>query len=197
MYKGASQSCPAYSGGYTSQSPNQGGSPQAFGVYLDSLPSHLIPCNGTVYAWHYCYYSTGTNESRSDAVFAVYHTDAMSEGYLLREGSHYPFFLSSRESVFSCGTVNLNESEYFSVFAGNIVGVCLGEAASGQSPQLDMVTSNARGSAAHWRTTSGLCSLYDIAQSVEDYQQNMPFSLHLFVDISKCSCVVALKDSAI
>lgn len=188
------QSCPAYSGGYTSQSPS-GGS-QSVGVFLDILSSHLIPCNGTVYAWHYCYYpqtnDSGPN-SLPDAVFSVYHHDNSSDSYLLREGSLYPLFLSSTENVFSCGTVRLNESDYFGVFAGDIVGVCLIEAATAQSHQLDIVTVNPNGSALNWRTTSGHCSQSDIAQSVEEFQQDMPYSLHLSVDISKPTIMIPSK----
>ena len=111
VYKSDSQTCPAYSEGYTSQSPSSGS--QSVGVYLDALPSHLIPCDGTVYAWHYCYYPTTTNESHSlpDAVFAVYHFDNSSGSYLLRQGSRYQLYLGSKQDVFSCGTVHLNESE--------------------------------------------------------------------------------------
>ena len=185
VYKSDSQTCPAYSEGYTSQSPSSGS--QSVGVYLDALPSHLIPCDGTVYAWHYCYYPTTTNESHSlpDAVFAVYHFDNSSGSYLLRQGSRYQLYLGSRQNVFSCGTVHLNESDYFRLFAGDVVGVCLTEAGSAQNQQLDIVASHAQGSAVHWRTVSHHCGLSDIAQSIEDYQQNMPYFVHLFVDISK------------
>ena len=180
------QTCPVYSGGYTSQTSNQGSG--EVGIFLDTSPGHLIQCEGTVYAWHYCYYPTSVNISQTiltDAVFAIYYHEGASEDYLLRQGSRLPLFLSVREAAFSCGTVNLSESDYFRVYSGDSVGVCLIENGTAQSHQLDMVTSHPSSSAVHWSTTNRRCSLSDMQESIEDCEQNMRYLIHLSVDISK------------
>ena len=183
----ASQTCPSFTGGYTTQSPNHGSG--LVGIFLDTSPDHLIPCEATVYAWHYCYYPTSANGSSpvlSDAVFAVYYYDNTTENYVLREQSRFPLSLSTRESSFTCGTVNLNESDYFQVYAGDSVGVCLIEDGAAQSYQLDMVTSHASGSSVHWRPSSRRCRLSDMRESVEGYNtESMPYLIHLSVDLSK------------
>lgn len=181
-----SQTCPSHRGGYTSQSPLQ--SSQTLGIYLNNSPDDVIPCDGTVYAWHYCYYSSISSEGGSgspNAVFGAYYFDGPSGHYRMRPGSYYPLYLNSRENTFTCGTVTLNESQHFQVQQGDIVGACLSEIPADQTHQIDVVASRSSGSAIRWSSVSQGCLENDIAVSDENLLQNTPYTIHLFVDISK------------
>ena len=181
-----SQTCPNYRGGYTSQNMLQ--SSQELGIYVNTSPGDLIPCDGTVYAWHYCYYrgnNGGSGRSDPNAVFAVYYLDDSSEHYLMRPGSFYPLHLDMRESSFTCGTVSLTETEQFQVYAGDSTGVCLSETSPERNHQLNVIASYSSGDAVHWSSPSQRCARTDIEISDEDFLTNRPFVVHLFVDISK------------
>lgn len=180
------QSCSNHRGGYTNQSPVQSSS--SLGIYLNTSPGHLIQCDGVVYAWHYCYYSSIASAAGStspNAVFGVYYFDGPSENYHLRPGSYYPLFLSYRENTFTCGTVTLNESQYFNVYQGDSVGVCLSERSQDRNHQIDVIASDSQGSATYWRSRSRGCLESDITESDEDYLTSNPHVIHLYVDISK------------
>lgn len=177
------QSCPNHRGGYTNLSPVQSSS--VLGIYLNTSPGHLIQCDGVVYAWHYCYYPIATVSGSSNAVFGVYYFDGPSENYHLRPGSYYSLTLSSRESAFTCGAVTLNESQYFNVYQGDSVGVCLSEKSQDRDHQINVIASYSQGSATHWRSRSRGCLESDITESDEDYVTRNPYVIHLYVDISK------------
>lgn len=182
----ASQMCPRYRGGYTLQNAIQNS--QTLGIYLNTSPGDLIHCDGTVYAWHYCYYpniNSSPSTGAPDAVFGVYYFDTVSENYILRQDSLYSLHLAVKESTFSCGTVSLNESDHFQVYEGDSVGVCLSERVDERLHQLNIVASYSRGSAVYWSSQYLGCSETEIQLSDEDFQQNRPFVAHLFVKISK------------
>ena len=153
----------------------------------------LYNVGGTVYAWHYCYYSNvnySPSTSAPDAVFGVYYFDAPSEHYILRPGSLYSLNLEERENRFSCGTITLNESDHFQVYEGDSVGICLSEKVDERLHQLNIVASSSSGSAVYWSSSSLGCSVTDLEISIEDFQENRPFIPHLFVDISKINCTL-------
>ena len=88
-------------------------------IYVNEAPSHRVQCNGTVYAWHYCYYdSRRTNDL--EVAFGAYRAEEECEKeeeeeededeeegeevsrYHLRSGSYYLLQLDSRETMFNC-----------------------------------------------------------------------------------------------
>ena len=152
-------------------------------IYVNDDPSHRAPCDGTVYAWHYCYY----DERRRDNLqvgFGAYDYDRDDERYRLRSGSHYLLQLDRREESFTCGTVALEESEYFRIREGDRVGACLRDGGRGEPHFLDILAEDDNNRVARWGRDSGQCRESDMRQSPEEQGTTSGYVLHLYVDIS-------------
>jgi len=113
----AAQTCPLYTAGITSTT--EGTSTTTSAVYVNANSAYDAECDGTVYAWHYCYYPTNS-QTDLEAAFGVF---SVSSGvYSLREGSYYLLHLDTRETSFTCDSVTLNSSQYFQIHNGDTVG---------------------------------------------------------------------------
>ena len=177
------QTCPVYTAGITST--NEGSSNTVSAIYVNALDDYAAECNGTVYAWHYCYYDEN-NRTNVEAAFGVY--SFSNNMYSLREGSYYLLHLDSREDTFTCDTVTLNSTEYFQIQAGDRVGACLRQ--NGDIDYLDILFDTGLFSlnfVHYWSRSAGGCTEDDMATSPdiqfpENFRSN---NLHLYVDISE------------
>jgi len=79
-----SQTCPSYTAGFTGDSPIHESSAGA--IYVNDAPAHRAPCDGTVYAWHYCYYPIN-NEDNVEVALGVYEHNSANDEFILRDGS--------------------------------------------------------------------------------------------------------------
>ena len=178
----ASQTCPSYTAGYTGTSSLHSSS--AGMIYVNEAPPHRAQCDGTVYAWHYCYYDSEESEDL-EVAFGAY--EAVFDGssldhYEIRPGSYYLLRLDTREERFTCDSVNLEETQYFQIHSGDRLGACLRN--NDDAEFLDILAEGAPTSVQRWGGGSGRCRERDMSQSSnEETASNMV--LHLFVDISK------------
>ena len=180
-----SQTCPSYTAGFTGTSPLHDSS--AGMIYVNEAPSHRVQCNGTVYAWHYCYYDnrrTNDLEVAFGAYRAVYNNDGEVSRYYLRSGSYYLLHLDSRETTFTCDTVNLEMARHFQVYEGDRLGACLRD---NDAEFLDILAEEASSSdvVARWGSSSGQCGMAQMTQSSQNPESISEMILHLCVDISK------------
>ena len=194
-----SQICPSYTAGFTGTSPLHDSS--AGMIYVNEAPSHRVQCNGTVYAWHYCYYDTRrTNdlEVAFGAYRAVYNEEDEDDDedededeevsrYYLRSDSYYLLHLDSRETTFTCDTVDLEEANHFQVYEGDRLGACLRD--NDDAEFLDILAEVASSSdvVARWGDSSGQCGMSQMTQSSQNPESISRMILHLYVDISKFS----------
>ena len=150
---------------------------------MNDAPAHRAPCDGTVYAWHYCYYPEN-NENNVRVALGIYEHNSANDQFILRPGSYYLLHLNSREDSFTCGTVSLSPSQYFQIYDGDRVGACM---RSNGFEFLDILAEEAPNSfrVARWGGSSGSCGENDMRQSDEDLETESTFVLHLHVDISK------------
>lgn len=176
-----SQTCPSYTAGFTGTSPLHGSS--AGMIYVNDALSHRVQCNGTVYAWHYCYYDERAEEDL-EVAFGAYRTD--SSRYRLRPDSYYLLHLDSRETTFTCNTIDLEEADHFQVYEGDRLGACLRD--NGDTEFLDILAEEAPSShvVARWGSSSGSCGINQMTQSPQNPDSISGMILHLYVDISKC-----------
>ena len=168
-----------------------------------------MQCNGTVYAWHYCYYDnrrTNDLEVAFGAYRAVYNNeegeddeeddeeeedeDEEEEGeevsrYHLRSGSYYLLHLDSRETTFTCDAVNLEEANHFQVYEGDRLGACLRD--NGNTEFLDILAEEASSSVVvvRWGSSSGQCGMAQMTRSSQNPESISEIILHLYVDISE------------
>ena len=161
-----SQTCPSYTAGYTGTDFLQDSSSGI--IYVTEASAHRAPCDGTVYAWHYCYYderSTTNLEVAFGAYRAVVNNGKL-ERYTLHTGSYYLLHLHSREASFTCDSVTLEESEYFQIYDGNRVGACLRD--HGNIEFLDILAEDAPNGATvgRWGSSSGHCQESDYVSIV-------------------------------
>ena len=150
---------------------------------MNDAPAHHAPCDGTVYAWHYCYYPVN-RENDFQVALGVYEHNSANNQFVLRNGSYYHLLLSSRQNSFTCGTVSLSPSRYFQIYAGDRVGACM---RNNGFEFLDILAENApnRFIVARWGGSSGSCKENDMQQSDGDLESVSSSVLHLHVDISK------------
>ena len=152
---------------------------------MNNLESDAAACNGTVYAWHYCYYDENSETNLEAAFGAFSFSDRV---YTLREGSYKLLHLDTRITSFTCDTLELDPSEYFQIQVGDRVGACLRH--SGDIDYLDIVYDTFILRLVDvWSQSDGGCTETDMATSpyistaiFEDNRSNL---LHLYVDISK------------
>ena len=151
---------------------------------MNDAPAHRAPCDGTVYAWHYCYYPV-RDENDLEVAFGAYERNSGNGPFILRDGSYYLLHLDSREDSFSCGTVTLNPSDYFQIYDGDRVGACLRD--NDRVEFLDILAESAPDTleVTKWGSSSGSCEESDMRQSTGDLETESTFILHLYVDISK------------
>ena len=185
----AAQTCPLYIAGITSTT--EGTSTTTSAVYVNANSAYDAECDGTVYAWHYCYYATNS-QTDLEAAFGVF---SVSSGvYSLREGSYYLLHLDTRETSFTCDSVTLNSSQYFQIHNGDTVGACLRD--NGDIDYLDILFDTDFfdfNFAATWERSSGACT-EDVMQTSPSltYRSN---NLHLYVDISEFICTMYASNS--
>ena len=176
-----SQTCSSYTAGFTGDTAYSSSSDTR--IYVNDAPAHHAPCDGTVYAWHYCYYPVN-NQNDLEVAFGTYERTSGNGRFILRNGSYYLLHLDSRESSFSCGTVTLSPSQYFQIYDGDRVGACLRNSGF---EFLDILAESAPNNflVERWGGTSGSCDKNDIRQSTGDIESVSRLVLHLYVDISK------------
>ena len=184
-----SQTC--YTAGFTGTSELHGSSNG--GIFVNEAPAHRVPCDGTVYAWHYCYYDTQSEndlEVAFGAYQAIYDGDEI-DGYELRDGSYRLLHLDSRETNFTCDTVYLEEAAYFQIYVDDRLGACLRNNDESNSEFLDILAEGARNSLRIRRlgSSSGQCLESDMSQSSGDFDSSSGMVLHLSVDISKSELI--------
>ena len=180
-----SQTCPSLTAGYTGTSPLHGSS--AGMIYVNEAPSHRAQCNGTVYAWHYCYYNTQQLDNL-EVAFGAYeavYVGSNLDHYEIRPNSYYLLHLDTRLESFTCDTVNLEKAQYFHIYSGDRLGACLKN--QGNVEFLDILAEDASESfyVKRWGDSSGLCQEMDMSQSSNERTAS-EMVLHLYVDISKC-----------
>ena len=103
--------------------------------------------------------------------------------YHLRSGSYYLLHLDSRETMFTCDTVNLEEA--FQVYEGDRLGACLRD--NDDAEFLDILAEEASSSdvVARWGGSSGQCGMAQMTQSSQNPESISEMILHLYVDISE------------
>ena len=150
---------------------------------MNDAPAHHASCDGTVYAWHYCYYPEN-RENDLQVALGVYEHNSANNQFVLRNGSYYHLLFSSRQNSFTCGTVSLSPSQYFQIYDGDRVGACM---RNNGFEFLDILAESAPSSfiVARWGDSSGSCGENDMRQSDGDLESLSSFVLHLHVDISE------------
>ena len=193
-----SQTCPSYSAGFTGQRYIHGSSDG--GIYVNEAPALRAPCNGVVYAWHYCYYNEGS-ATNLEVAFGAYSFMSFAGGddgddedsdsggsvrgtYHLRSGSYYLHHLDRRKNTFTCDTITLNRSQHFQIYEGDRVGACLREYSGVEPLEILAEDSSRQYKVVKWGSNSGHCRWRDMATSSLE-RASHAFVLHLYVDISK------------
>ena len=176
-----SQTCPRYTAGFAGDSAL--GSSSNGGIYVNDAPAHRAPCDGTVYAWHYCYYPENT-KNLLDIAFGVYEHRSADDQFIFRPESYYFLHLDTRESFFTCETITLSPSQYFQIYDGDRVGACL---RNSRFEFLDILATNAPSNFAvvMLGANSGSCKVTDMSLLTEGLHRESRAVLHLYVDISK------------
>ena len=153
---------------------------------MNDAPAHHAPCDGTVYAWHYCYYPENS-ENNVRVAFGVYRYNSANDQLILRNGSYYLLHLDSREDFFTCGTVTLSSSQQFQIYDGDRVGACM---RNDEFEFLDILAEGVPSSfvGARWGGSVGSCEVNDMRQSNSELERVSEHILHLYVDISKLIC---------
>ena len=185
MASAESQTCPSYTAGFTGT--NEMHDSSSGRLYVNEAPSSFwAPCDGTVYRWHYCYYPTNRQNDLEVAFGAFRATtdDGDVDRYYLRTGSYYLLHLDARENSFTCGSVDLDEQDYFQIYGNDRVGACM---RNGNNEFLDILAESAPNNyrVGRWGSSSGSCEESDMSQSTEGPGTDRQFILHLYVDISK------------
>ena len=180
-----SQTCPSYTAGYTGTNFLHDSSIER--IYVNEAPAHRAPCDGTVYAWHYCYYDE-KRTTNLEVAFGAYRaviSNSKLEQYTLRSGSYYLLHLDSRETSFTCDNVTLEESEYFQIYQDDRVGACLRD--NGNIEFLDILAEDAPNDFSVGRSDSGsgLCQESDMSELSQGLDTTSNMVLHLYVDISE------------
>ena len=185
-----SQTCPSYTAGFTGT--NEIHESSSGRLYVNESPSLRAPCDGTVYRWHYCYYPVN-RENDLEVAFGAFRarTDGGDvERYYLRTGSYYLLHLDTRENSFTCGSVDLEEEEYFQIYDNDRVGACM---RNGNNEFLDILAESAPNNyrVGRWGSSSGSCQENDMSRSSAEPGTDQGSVLHLYVDISKPFCFVS------
>ena len=180
-----SQTCPSYTAGYTGTDSIDDSSSGMF--YVNEASAHRAPCDGTVYAWHYCYYDerSTTNLEVAFGAYRAVISNGKLERYTLRSGSYYLLHLDSRETSFMCDSVTLDESEYFQIYQDDRIGACLRD--NGNVEFLDILAEDAPNGfkVGRWGSSSGQCRESDISELSQELDIASGMVLHLYVDISE------------
>ena len=105
---------------------------------MNDAPAHHAPCNGTVYAWHYCHYPEN-NDKNVRVSFGAYEHNNSNDQFTLRPESYYLLQLNFQEDSFTCGS-HSHPSEYFQIYNGDKIGACMRR---NQNKVLDILAQNA------------------------------------------------------
>ena len=89
------------------------------------LAGYIIPCNGTVVAWEFCYrISDATIVTFYPGIWRITETSSMSTDYKLIQSNSITYDSSIQTSgVDSCQIVNLSTTDQFTAPAGSVVGL--------------------------------------------------------------------------
>ena len=89
------------------------------------LAGYIIPCNGTVVAWEFCYRISGaTSVTFYPGIWRITETSGMSTDYELIQSNSITYDSSIQTSgVDSCQRVNLLTTDQFTAPAGSVVGL--------------------------------------------------------------------------
>ena len=79
-----SQTSPSYTVSFTRESAIHSSSSGA--IYVNDAPANCALCDGTVYAWYYCYYPIN-NENNVRVALGVYEYNSANDQFILRPGS--------------------------------------------------------------------------------------------------------------
>ena len=181
------QTCPSYTAGYTGTHSDSLHDSSSERIYVNEASAHRAPCDGTVYAWHYCYYDA-KRTTNLEVAFGAYRA-VLDEGevdrYTLRSGSYYRLHLDSRETSFTCDNITLEESEYFQIYQDDRVGACLKDYSNVQF--LDILAEDAPDDFIVGRSNSGSgrCRESDMSDLSDLSSAASGMVLHLYVDISE------------
>ena len=181
------QTCPSYTAGYTGPHSDSLHDSSSERIYFNEASAHRAPCDGTVYAWYYCYYDA-KRTTNLEVAFGAYRA-VLDEGevdrYTLRSGSYYLLHLDSREMNFTCDNVTLEESEYFQIYQDDRVGACLKD--NGNVRFLDILAEDAPDDFIVGRSDSGSgqCRESDMSDLSDLSGAASGMVLHLYVDISE------------
>ena len=178
------QTCPSYTAGYTGTHSDSLHDSSSERIYVNEASAHRAPCDGTVYAWHYCYYDERST-TNLEVAFGAYSYDNGVRQYTLRTDSYYLLHLDSRETIFTCDSITLEESEYFQIYDGDRIGACLRD--NGNIEFLDILAEDApnKFKVGRWGSSSGQCRESDMLQSPQGRDRTSGMVLHLYVDISE------------
>ena len=180
-----SQTCPSYTAGYTGTDSIDDSSSGS--IYVNEASAHRSPCDGTVYAWHYCYYdaSSTTNLEVAFGAYRAVISNGKMERYIIRTGSYYLLHLDSGETSFTCDNITLEESKYFQIYQDDRIGACMRD--NGNVKFLDILAEDAPDdfSVGRWGSSSGLCQESDMSELSQELDTTSNMVLHLYVDISE------------
>ena len=169
------QFCPETFG---SDLPNQIHESSNTGVYLNlESPAQ---CNGTVTAYHYCYYDINDEETVS-VTLLVYRREG--DTYRLVEGSLHLIQKGQSQLIegeFACDMEPLEESEQFQVQEGDIIAACIPNVRP-----LDILAEEAVEHTVYtFNSNTDSCSPGVLTPHAENDLVNVTGSaLHLFADI--------------
>ena len=93
-------------------------------IYINNVPAHGAMCNGTVYAWSYCFYPMESNLD-VQMVFGAYQYDGNVSQYFLRPESYFHYNVTRKKNSFTCGNVQLPPEKHFQIYSGDKVGACI------------------------------------------------------------------------
>ena len=163
--------------GYTEEEDIQQSSTEG-GIYIDAHLEHKAGCNGTVYAWHFCYFP---NVNNTEVAFGAYGKSDESEE-VLRPGSYYLHHVESAEESFTCDTITLTESQYFQIYEADSVGACVRESSLrilAEAPSVFRVTVLDSSNVGDCQENTMM------AAGTSNNHHETGLALHLYVDISK------------
>ncbi len=155
----------------------------SMGLFLN--PESRAQCNGTVTAYHYCYYG---DTGLMMVVFFMVFRDNGSE-YSIVEGSHKRVTRTAAEvNGFGCDVLQLDEAQQFQVQENDFIAACTVDRGDLMNRSLRVYASSENKKYRSLRLKSSIDSclsteLSTIMQS--DVEKVDDFALHLYADIGK------------
>ena len=173
------QSCTSHTAGYTGQNTlqqlSEDGDPGLY-VYLNNVAANGAVCNGTVYAWSYCFYPRESN-LEVQMVFGAYQYDSNVKQFFMRPESYSHFILTRQDNSFTCGTVQLPPEKYFQIYSGDKVGACIRA-----NKSINILSRSDGQTTAAWL---GTCDKSNMSSSPVEPLEIPNTSFHLYANISE------------